>query len=40
MPSELRKIIPFEVKQFRIKLLLATKDQAEKKAGEEKPVEK
>ena len=31
MPSELRKIIPFEVKQFRIKLALATQNQAEKK---------
>ena len=40
MPSELRKIIPFEVKEFRIKLLVATKDQAEKKSGEEKPTEK
>jgi hypothetical protein len=37
MPSELRKIIPFEVKQFRIKLLLATKEQAEKKPAEEAP---
>ncbi|MGO9114348.1 MAG: hypothetical protein ACLP9L_34465 [Thermoguttaceae bacterium] len=40
MPSELRKTIPFEVKQFRIKLLLATKDQTEKKPSEEATVEK
>jgi hypothetical protein len=32
MPSKLRQIIPFEVKQFRIKLLRATLDAAEKKA--------
>ena len=29
MPSELRKIIPFEVKQFRIKLLRATEKKTE-----------
>ena len=46
MPSKLRTIIPFEVKQFRIKLLLATNEEAEKKlsaekkSGEEKPAEK
>ncbi len=40
MPSELRKIIPFKVKEFRIKLLVATEDQAKKKSGEEKPTEK
>jgi hypothetical protein len=40
MPSELRKIIPFEVKQFRAKLARATLDQAEKKPGEAKPAEK
>ena len=34
MPSELRKIIPFEVKQFRGKLARATQDQAEKKPAE------
>ncbi len=39
MPSELRKIIPFEVKQFRIKLANAT-DEAEKNAADEKPAEK
>lgn len=30
MPSELRKIIPFEVKQFRSKLARATEEQAKK----------
>ena len=30
MPSQLRKIIPFEVKQFRIKLLRATEEKAAK----------
>jgi len=39
-PSELRKIIPFEVKQFRIKLARATKDAAEKQPGEENPTGK
>src|SRR5271157_1562365 len=38
MPSELRKIIPFQVKQFRIKLLRATLDQTAKKSSEETPV--
>ncbi len=36
MPAELRKIIPFQVKQFRIKLAKATLNQAEKKPDEEK----
>ena len=40
MPTELRKIILFEVKEFRGKLARATRDQAEKKSGEEKPAEK
>ena len=40
MPSELRKIIPFEVKQFRGKLARATLEEAEKKSGEEAPAEK
>ena len=36
MPFELRKIIPFEVKQFRIKLAIATQDQTEQKPEGEK----
>jgi hypothetical protein len=40
VPNELKKIIPFEVKQFRIRLANATAEQAEKKAGGEKPTEK
>ena len=36
MPSELRKIIPFEVKEFRGKLALATAGASGKEAGEEK----
>jgi hypothetical protein len=39
LPSELRKIIPFEVKTFRAKLAKATLEQAEKKADEQ-PAEK
>jgi hypothetical protein len=39
-PSELRKSVPFEVREFRIKLLLATQKQAKKKPGEEKPADK
>ena len=38
VPSELKKIIPYEVKQFRIKLAIATQDEAEKKLKEEKPA--
>jgi hypothetical protein len=39
MSAELRKIIPFEVKTFRIRLLRATEDQAEKKeSGAAKPA--
>jgi hypothetical protein len=40
MPSELRRIIPFEVKEFRVKLARTTLDRAEKKPGAEKPAEK
>ena len=41
MPSELKKIIPFKVKEFRIKLARATLEEAEKKRqAEKKPVEK
>ncbi len=40
MPSELRKIIPFEVKEFRVKLARATLDKAERKPVEEKRAEK
>ena len=34
LPAELRKIIPYQVKQFRIKLLIATQKAAEAKAAE------
>jgi hypothetical protein len=40
MPSELRKIFPFKVKEFRGKLARATLEQAEKKSGEDAPAEK
>jgi len=36
MPSELRKIIPYQVQQFRAKLLIATKKAAEKAAEGQK----
>jgi hypothetical protein len=41
LPAELRKIIPYQVKQFRIKLATATKKAAEEKAasGEKKSTE-
>ena len=45
MPTQLRRIIPFKVKEFRIKLARATEEeaekklQAEKKPSEEKPSE-
>ena len=38
-PAELRKILPFEVKEFRGKLARATLE-AEKKPGEDQPAEK
>jgi hypothetical protein len=34
MPAQLRQIIPFEVKQFRAKLLRATEDEAKKQPAE------
>jgi len=40
MPTELRRIIPFEVKQFHVKLARATKDAAEKKPDDATPTEK
>ncbi len=40
MPSELRKSIPFEVRQFRGKLAKATQDAAKQKPGEEVPEKK
>ena len=33
LPSELRKIIPYQVKQFRIKLAAATRKAAEEQAA-------
>ena len=41
MPAELRKIIPFKVKEFRQKLARATEEhQAEKTSADAKPAEK